>query len=443
MSTEQRSWRSRRGRRAQPSRRPRPRPPRSPRTQRTARRLNDPPRSSAADRQAHPPRLDPRQHRRAPRRRSPWGRRGGAARRRSALLERDRVAWGTCHRGRVHGALRRDRRIAHRCDARVRAHRSDPPRCRAARAALPLASPARSAQAGTRRGRRPAQRRDRAELHDRESCAANRARAVMLVADQLLEDPGKLRCPGRRLRPRARRSSGWHSSAFVSWQGALRQKSLCWRWTTRSVGSRAPHRSVCGDRADVAGSVTTLDARTSISQQLQERCPGVRCDAGRGTANDGSDSSSAPTGARGRPRPSGGWCAARGRRPRRPRRSGGCRPWPSVRRGEVAGDPAVELGAVLVETDQLRVDVVGGELGHDGVERGDRRGVPDVGVGEVDDGPVDLVGVVEEVQQLVGGGEEQLAGDVVDPGAAIVGVERRWSRRPRGPRGGRRTRRPA
>ena len=58
-----------------------------------------------------------------------------------------------------------------------------------------------------------------------------------------------------------------------------------------------------------------------------------------------------------------------------------------------------------------------------GVEGGDRRGVPDVGVGEVDHRTVDAVRVVEQVQQLVGRGEEQLAGDAVDPGAAVVGVE--------------------
>lgn len=38
-------------------------------------------------------------------------------------------------------------------------------------------------------------------------------------------------------------------------------------------------------------------------------------------------------------------------------------------------------------------------------------------------GPVDVVDVVEQVEQLVGGGEEQLAGDVVDPGSAVIGVE--------------------
>src|SRR5690606_35409842 len=50
---------------------------------------------------------------------------------------------------------------------------------------------------------------------------------------------------------------------------------------------------------------------------------------------------------------------------------------------------------------------------------GDGGGVPDVGAGEGDDDVVGVVLVVELVDEVVGGGEEQLAGDRVDDLLAV------------------------
>jgi hypothetical protein len=44
--------------------------------------------------------------------------------------------------------------------------------------------------------------------------------------------------------------------------------------------------------------------------------------------------------------------------------------------GQVAGEPGVERGAVGVEPHDLGGDAAGGELGDDGVERGDRGALP-------------------------------------------------------------------
>ena len=89
-----------------------------------------------------------------------------------------------------------------------------------------------------------------------------------------------------------------------------------------------------------------------------------------------------------------------------------------------------------VEPDDLDGLALALVLGGDGVEGGDGGGVPDVGVGEVDDDVVGVVGVVELGVEVVAGGEEQLAGDPVDGGGGAVAsstssrsVSVRWATR--------------
>ena len=90
------------------------------------------------------------------------------------------------------------------------------------------------------------------------------------------------------------------------------------------------------------------------------------------------------------------------------------------------------LGAGVVEPDDLDGLALALVLGGDRVERGDGGGVPDVGVGQVDDDPVGVLGVLELGVEVVAGGEEQLAGDAVDAPCAAVA-------RPRRARGGSRS----
>ncbi len=60
-----------------------------------------------------------------------------------------------------------------------------------------------------------------------------------------------------------------------------------------------------------------------------------------------------------------------------------------------------------------------------GIESGDRRGIPDVGTGEVDDHVRRIVDVVELIDQIVARSEEQLPGHPIDAGideSVLVGV---------------------
>src|SRR5690554_4181442 len=87
----------------------------------------------------------------------------------------------------------------------------------------------------------------------------------------------------------------------------------------------------------------------------------------------------------------------------------------------MAGQAGVALGAGLVEAGDGDVLAPGGVLGGDGVQRGHGRGVPDVGAGHVDDHVLGVTGVVELVDEVVGGGPEQLTDHGVDTGV-LVGV---------------------
>ncbi len=80
---------------------------------------------------------------------------------------------------------------------------------------------------------------------------------------------------------------------------------------------------------------------------------------------------------------------------------------------------AVEAG--VVQAPDLHPLALGGVLGLDGVQRRHGGGVPDVRVGHVDDHVLGVAGVVELVDQIVAGGEEQLAADLVDPASVVLG----------------------
>src|SRR5690606_41150896 len=67
----------------------------------------------------------------------------------------------------------------------------------------------------------------------------------------------------------------------------------------------------------------------------------------------------------------------------------------SVASGQFAAEGVVHAGAVPVEADDLDLLAAFLVLGGDGVEGGNGGGVPDVGVGEVDDHVVGITGVVE------------------------------------------------
>lgn len=49
----------------------------------------------------------------------------------------------------------------------------------------------------------------------------------------------------------------------------------------------------------------------------------------------------------------------------------------------MTGEPGVQRRAGNVETDDLRGDAAGGEPGHNGIEGGDRRTVPDMRIHEM------------------------------------------------------------
>lgn len=89
---------------------------------------------------------------------------------------------------------------------------------------------------------------------------------------------------------------------------------------------------------------------------------------------------------------------------------------------ELAGGVRVQALGVAVESDEVGFDTPLGELRDHGIERGDRTGVPDSGIRQVDLDPFDLDGVVvERMHQVVGRREEQLAADVVEA-LDVVGV---------------------
>ncbi|MGB7980006.1 MAG: hypothetical protein WCF36_04350 [Candidatus Nanopelagicales bacterium] len=88
---------------------------------------------------------------------------------------------------------------------------------------------------------------------------------------------------------------------------------------------------------------------------------------------------------------------------------------------EVSGEAAESGEALVVESDDAYVLALVVVLGGDGVEGGDGGCVPDVGLGQVDDHVLGVADVVELVDEVVAGGEAQLAEDAVDAGV-VVGV---------------------
>src|SRR5680860_1805938 len=74
----------------------------------------------------------------------------------------------------------------------------------------------------------------------------------------------------------------------------------------------------------------------------------------------------------------------------------------------------VPLRAGVVEADDLDGLALAAVLGRDRVQGGDGGGVPDVGVGQVDDDVRRGAGIVELVDEVVAGGEEQLTVDGID-----------------------------
>src|SRR5690349_11735572 len=89
---------------------------------------------------------------------------------------------------------------------------------------------------------------------------------------------------------------------------------------------------------------------------------------------------------------------------------------------EVAGKRRVPEPARLVHADDRRRLPPRRVFGGDGVECGDGGGVPDGGFGQVDHDVVGVVGVVELEDEVVAGGEEELAVHSVDLRCAL-GIE--------------------
>src|SRR5699024_2938637 len=83
---------------------------------------------------------------------------------------------------------------------------------------------------------------------------------------------------------------------------------------------------------------------------------------------------------------------------------------------EAAAQPVVPLGARGVQPGDLDDLALALVLGADRVQGSHGRGVPDVGVAEVDPDVLGIVRVVELGVQVVARGEEELAGDPVDRG---------------------------
>lgn len=93
------------------------------------------------------------------------------------------------------------------------------------------------------------------------------------------------------------------------------------------------------------------------------------------------------------------------------------------------GEPVVTLGGILVEANDFDVLAPGVVLGGDRVQRGDGGRTPDVGVRHVDDDDIRIPGVVELVDQVIAGGEKQLAGSPPEEwrGGKDAEVVRWWS----------------
>src|SRR5699024_8904964 len=96
-------------------------------------------------------------------------------------------------------------------------------------------------------------------------------------------------------------------------------------------------------------------------------------------------------------------CSAAGPLPHRPAGADA-----SVPGAELAREPLQALEARPVEADDAHLLVAGGVLRLHRIEGRDGRGVPDVGLGEVDDHRRGVAGVVELVDEIVARGPEQL-----------------------------------
>src|SRR3954469_21242337 len=90
---------------------------------------------------------------------------------------------------------------------------------------------------------------------------------------------------------------------------------------------------------------------------------------------------------------------------------------------EAAAELVVPGLAGCVQPDDLDVLAALRVLELDGVERGDRGGVEDLGLAEVDDDVLRVTGIVELVDEIVAGGEEQRALDRIDPGVRVGMVD--------------------
>ncbi len=91
----------------------------------------------------------------------------------------------------------------------------------------------------------------------------------------------------------------------------------------------------------------------------------------------------------------------------------------SVTGAHLPAQSHVLLGGGRVQTDDGDGLALGGVSGGDRVEGPDGGGVPDVRVGQVDDDVFRVSDVVELVDQVVAGGEEQFATDGVDAGVLV------------------------
>src|SRR5882757_4081666 len=80
---------------------------------------------------------------------------------------------------------------------------------------------------------------------------------------------------------------------------------------------------------------------------------------------------------------------------------------------ELAGQPLMERQAALVEPDECDGGAMVAVFGFDRIQRRDARGVPDLGMGKIDQDALGILAIGETLDEVVAAAEEQRPVNVV------------------------------